>query len=275
MGTIRIDACFSPATGTGITVAEKQGRQPHGCEGRFGVQTGLDVGPSVDDRVLVEVVHGSHDAVLEFLLGCDADVAQDGAGELREEALDQIEPGAVLGCEGEREAAGRSGGEPRFRLLGDVRGMIVEDQTDRRMCRIGRVEKLELPKPGHWVRQGQRALGFLRGDEKAEMVSPIEGEVVEVNADVVNDPTLLRKDPYGKGWLMTVFVPDEDSTSRNLLPTNLVSGWMREAVERLYGMQPALAGAVAADGGRPAEDLSVAIPDKPWTELTSEFFLTC
>ncbi len=140
---------------------------------------------------------------------------------------------------------------------------------------LGRVEKLELPKPGHWVRQGQRALGFLRGDEKAEMVSPIEGEVVEVNADVVNDPTLLRKDPYGKGWLMTVFVPDEDSTSRNLLPTNLVSGWMREAVERLYGMQPALAGAVAADGGRPAEDLSVAIPDKPWTELTSEFFLTC
>ena len=40
------------------------------------------VGPSVDDGVLVEVIHGSHDAVLEFLFGCDADVAQDGAREL-------------------------------------------------------------------------------------------------------------------------------------------------------------------------------------------------
>ena len=34
-------------------------------------------------------------------------------------------------------------GEPSFGLLGDVRGMIVEDQLDRRMGRIGGVEKLE------------------------------------------------------------------------------------------------------------------------------------
>lgn len=139
---------------------------------------------------------------------------------------------------------------------------------------LGPVEKLELPKPGHWIRQGQRAFGFLRGDQKAEMISPIEGEVVEINADVVQDPTLLRQDPYGKGWLMTVFVPDEENTARNLLPANLVQGWMREAAERLYGMQPQLAGAAAADGGRPADDLSAAIPDKSWTELTGEFFLT-
>jgi glycine cleavage system H lipoate-binding protein len=139
---------------------------------------------------------------------------------------------------------------------------------------LGRVEKIELPKPGHWIRQGQRALGFLRGDQKSEMVSPIEGEVVEINSDVLNDPALMRQDPYGKGWLMTVFVPDEESTTRNLLPKGLVRGWMREAVQRLYAMQPELAGAVAADGGRPAEDLSVAFPNKPWTELTGEFFLT-
>jgi hypothetical protein len=52
--------------------------------------------PSVDDRVLIEVRHGSHDAILEFLFGGDSDVAQNGAGELGKEALDEIEPGAVL-----------------------------------------------------------------------------------------------------------------------------------------------------------------------------------
>jgi len=36
----------------------------------------------VDDGALVEVVDGSHDAVLEFLLGGDADVAQNGTGQL-------------------------------------------------------------------------------------------------------------------------------------------------------------------------------------------------
>jgi hypothetical protein len=49
---------------------------------------------------------------------------------------------------------------------------------------------------------------------------------------------------------------------------------MREAVDRLYARQPALAGAVAADGGRPAEDLLAGIPEVNWTEVTSEFFLS-
>ena len=41
------------------------------------------------------------------------------------------------------ETADRLTGEPSLCLLGDVRGMIVEDQLDRRMGRIGGVEKLE------------------------------------------------------------------------------------------------------------------------------------
>lgn len=138
----------------------------------------------------------------------------------------------------------------------------------------GKLEKIELPKPGHWIRQGQKAWSFYRDGKKTEMVSPIEGEVVEVNSDVVADPSLVRNDPYGKGWMMTVFVPDEESTGRNLIPTRLVSGWMREAVERLYARQPQFAGALAADGGRPAEDLCAGIPDVDWQAITAEFFLT-
>ena len=69
-------------------------------------------------------------------------------------------------------------------------------------------------------------------------------------------------------------VPDEENTGRNLVPKRLVGEWMREAVERLYAAQPALAGAVAADGGRPADDIFAALPDANWKEITGEFFLT-
>jgi glycine cleavage system H protein len=138
----------------------------------------------------------------------------------------------------------------------------------------GKVEKIELPKPGQWVRQGQRVLSFYRDGEKTEMVSPTEGEVMEINTEVLANPALLRSDPYEKGWLMAVHVPDEESTSRNLVPKSLVGQWMREAVERLYAHQPAFAGAMAADGGRPSDDLLSALPDKNWKEVTSEFFLT-
>ncbi len=41
----------------------------------------------------IDVVDGSHDALLEFVFGSDADMAQDGAGKLGKDALDQVEPG--------------------------------------------------------------------------------------------------------------------------------------------------------------------------------------
>jgi len=138
----------------------------------------------------------------------------------------------------------------------------------------GKVDQIELPKPGQWIRQGQKVVGILRNGQRTEMVSPTEGEVMAVNSEVLQNPSLLRQDPYGRGWLMSVHVPDEEHTTRNLVPRMLVGEWMREAVERLYGRQPQLAGAVAADGGRPAEDLLAHLPNTDWKEVTGEFFLT-
>ena len=139
---------------------------------------------------------------------------------------------------------------------------------------LGKIEKIELPKPGQWIRQGQKVMTFLRDGVKAEMVSPTEGEVMEINRELLENPSMLREDPYGKGWLLAVHVPDEENTTRNLVPKSLVREWMRDAAERLYARQPALAGAVAADGGRPAEDLLAGVPDANWAEVTAEFFLT-
>lgn len=138
----------------------------------------------------------------------------------------------------------------------------------------GPVEKIDLPKPGQWIRQGQKAWGFWRNGEKVDMVSPIEGEVIEVNGEVARDPSLLRKDPYGRGWLLVVHVPDEENTARNLLPASLVPGWMRTAVEKLYSFQPQLVGLTAADGGRPVADPTSVLPGAEWRKLAAEFFLT-
>ena len=70
-------------------------------------------------------------------------MTQDGAGKLGEEALDEVEPGAVLGRERKVEAACRSCVEPGSGFPRYVCGMIVEDQLDRGAGRIGGIEKLE------------------------------------------------------------------------------------------------------------------------------------
>ena len=137
----------------------------------------------------------------------------------------------------------------------------------------GKIDGIELPQPGQWIRQGQRSWKLFRGGSATEMVSPIEGEVLEINPEIVKDPSLLRRDPYQAGWLMTVHVPDEEGTSRNFIPTDLINGWMERVAEKLYARQPELCGAVAADAGEPVDDLAVAFPETNWKDLTAEFFL--
>src|ERR1700746_2524293 len=97
----------------------------------------------MEDGVAVDVVDSGGEAVLEFLVGCDADVAEHGAGELGGEALDEIEPGAMLGGEDELESAGRLLGEPVAGFFRDVRRMIVEDQLDRGVRRVSRIKQVE------------------------------------------------------------------------------------------------------------------------------------
>src|SRR6516225_4790667 len=36
----------------------------------------------------------------------------------------------------------------------------------------------------------------------SDLYAPISGEVSEVNEKLVNDPTIISGDPYGKGWLI-------------------------------------------------------------------------
>jgi glycine cleavage system H protein len=159
-------------------------------------------------------------------------------------------------------------------LTRERKGVIRMGADEFAASLAGKVEKIEVPKPGQWIRQGQKVLAFYRDGEKTEMVSPTQGEVLEINAEVLNDPALLRQDPYGNGWLMTIRVPDEENTSRNLIPKGLVGNWMRDAVERLYALEPALAGVVAPDGGRPTEDLLAGLPDASRRKITGQFLLT-
>jgi len=138
----------------------------------------------------------------------------------------------------------------------------------------GPVDRIELPKAGHWVRQGQKVVSLYRGADKIELVSPVEGEVVEVNAELAANPAQLRNDPYGSGWFMTVFAPDEEGPPRNLLPRNLLSTWMKDAAESFYRLQPQLAGATAADGGRPSKEATANLTPEEWKNAAKALLLS-
>ncbi|MDR1883940.1 MAG: glycine cleavage system protein GcvH [Prevotella sp.] len=42
----------------------------------------------------------------------------------------------------------------------------------------------------------------------SDLLMPVSGEVLEVNADLEDNPELINEDPYGKGWIIKIAVSD-------------------------------------------------------------------
>ena len=50
----------------------------------------------------------------------------------------------------------------------------------------------------------------------SDLFMPVSGKIIEVNEELESQPELVNTDPYGKGWMIKIAVPDE-SALQNLL----------------------------------------------------------
>jgi glycine cleavage system H lipoate-binding protein len=136
----------------------------------------------------------------------------------------------------------------------------------------GTATQIDIPERGQWIRQGQRIIAMHHDGREINLVSPIEGTVVDINRKAIDDPALAQKDPYGDGWLIAVNAPDAQTNFRNLLGGSVARRWMDEAAARLRSIAVP-AGAVAQDGGVAVSNLIEQLPEADWDKLTQEFFL--
>jgi len=42
----------------------------------------------------------------------------------------------------------------------------------------------------------------------SDVIAPLSGEIVEVNAGLAENPALINEDPYGEGWLVKIRMSD-------------------------------------------------------------------
>ncbi|WP_067782448.1 glycine cleavage system protein GcvH [Actinomyces vulturis] len=73
---------------------------------------------------------------------------------------------------------------------------------------LGEVVFVELPEPGSEVSAGEPCGELESTKSVSDLYSPVSGKVVDINDDVVDDPSLVNSDPYGAGWLFTVDVSE-------------------------------------------------------------------
>jgi len=158
------------------------------------------------------------------------------------------------------------------RPIGPDTVLVGVDDFARKL--IGPIRALKLPKVGSWLRQGGKGFAVQVNGRGAELVAPIDGEVVEINPALSGQPSLVSDDPYGRGWVMKLRAADLGRSMQNMLNGSLAHRWTEDSRERLQMQLMALSGSVLQDGGEPVADFARHLADDDWQQLTHDLLLS-
>jgi glycine cleavage system H protein len=89
--------------------------------------------------------------------------------------------------------------------------------TDYAQGELGDVVFVELPKAAAAFKQ-RDVFGTIEAVKAvSELYSPVAGTIVEANKALEQDPALVNRDPYGKGWMIKVKLKDAKELERGAL----------------------------------------------------------
>lgn len=99
-------------------------------------------------------------------------------------------------------------------------GVVVVGITDYAQGELGDVVFVELPEIGAEY-QKMDAFGTIEAVKAvSELFSPLAGEVVDVNSDLDDNPSLVNEDPYGAGWMIKLRLENPAELDQLLTATN-------------------------------------------------------
>ena len=100
-----------------------------------------------------------------------------------------------------------------IRMEGDL---AVVGITDYAQEQLGDVVFVELPEVGKRLTKGGDGAVVESVKAASEVYAPIDGEVVETNAALADDPAQVNNDPYGGGWFFKL-APSDRSQLEGLM----------------------------------------------------------
>ncbi len=79
-------------------------------------------------------------------------------------------------------------------------GIVTVGITKHATEQLGDLVFVELPEVGAEVGRGDDVCVIESVKAASDIVAPLDGEIVEINEAIVEDPTLVNADPTGAAW---------------------------------------------------------------------------
>lgn len=86
--------------------------------------------------------------------------------------------------------------------------VVVVGITTHASEQLGDVVFVELPEPGTEVTKDEEVCVIESVKAASDILAPIDGEIVEVNEALVDDPGKVNEDPMGDAWFFKIKAAD-------------------------------------------------------------------
>jgi glycine cleavage system H protein len=85
-------------------------------------------------------------------------------------------------------------------------GLATVGITDYAQDMLKDIVYVELPETGQEAKSGERLVVLESVKAVSDLYAPVDGEVVEINEALQDQPELLNEDPYGEAWVVKIRV---------------------------------------------------------------------
>ncbi|GAB4382283.1 glycine cleavage system protein GcvH [Albidovulum sp.] len=92
-----------------------------------------------------------------------------------------------------------------LRVDGDL---VTVGITEHASEQLGDVVFVELPEAGRTVAKGDEIVVIESVKAASDIRAPLDGEIVEINQEIADNPGLVNEDPTGKAWFFKMKVAD-------------------------------------------------------------------
>ena len=110
-------------------------------------------------------------------------------------------------------------------------GTVRIGMNDFYQTSAGDTTYIDLPFEGDDVEQGETCGKIQSAKWVGKFVSPVSGEITEVNEELEDDCMLINKSSYDKGWIMVVKPSNLDEDMKNLYYGDKVGPWIKKEIE--------------------------------------------
>ena len=93
---------------------------------------------------------------------------------------------------------------PEHEWLREEDGLVVVGITEHAATQLGDIVFVELPEVGAEVSKDDECVVIESVKAASDILAPIDGEIVEVNDALPDNPALVNEDPMGDAWFFKI-----------------------------------------------------------------------